>query len=121
MSGPVTGPSGRGGAISAAGATPDAAAGRDAKLRSVARQMEGSFVLELYKAMRATVPQGEGVVDGGSGEELFTSLMDQHLAVETPQPWARGLGDAIYRHLRGRVDGDAATPPPIAPPQATGR
>ncbi len=77
--------------------------GEDARLRKVARQMEGVFVQELYKAMRATVPQQEGAVAGGAGEELFTGLMDQHLATETPEAWGRGLGEAIYQHLRGRL------------------
>ena len=64
-----------------------AAPGEDPKLRKVAQQMEGVFVQELYKAMRATVPQNDGVVGGGAGEEMFTGLMDQHLATETPQAW----------------------------------
>ena len=79
-----------------------AAPGEDPKLRKVAQQMEGVFVQELYKAMRATVPQNDGVVGGGAGEEMFTGLMDQHLATETPHAWGRGLGEAIYAHLRGR-------------------
>lgn len=103
------------GAIGRAGATPAALAntpGEDPKLRKVAQQMEGVFVQELYKAMRATVPQNDGVVGGGAGEEMFTGLMDQHLATETPQAWGRGLGEAIYQHLRGRLarEGGAGAP-----------
>ncbi|MDF1506060.1 rod-binding protein [Roseisolibacter sp. H3M3-2] len=92
--------------------------GDDARLRKVARQMEGVFVQELYKAMRATVPQSEGAVGGGAGEEMFTGLMDQHLATETPHAWGRGLGEAIYQHLRGRLareSGAAAAPTEPAP------
>ena len=83
--------------------------GEDAKLRKVAQQMEGVFVQELYKAMRATVPQNDGAIGGGAGEEMFTGLMDQHLATETPDAWGRDLGEAIYQHLRGRLTA-AATP-----------
>jgi peptidoglycan hydrolase FlgJ len=88
------------------------APGEDPKLRKVAQQMEGVFVQELYKAMRATVPQNDGVVGGGAGEEMFTGLMDQYLATETPHAWGRGLGEAIYEHLRGRIarEGAAAAP-----------
>ena len=98
----------------AASATP----GEEPKLRKVAQQMEGVFVQELYKAMRATVPQNDGVVGGGAGEEMFTGLMDQHLATETPHAWGRGLGEAIYQHLRGRLarEGGAA---PAGDPQET--
>ena len=82
--------------------------GEDAKLRKVAQQMEGVFVQELYKAMRATVPQSDGAMNGGAGEEMFTGLMDQHLATETPEAWGRDLGEAIYQHLRGRLTAAAA-------------
>ncbi|GLC25392.1 rod-binding protein [Roseisolibacter agri] len=85
--------------------------GEDPKLRKVAQQMEGVFVQELYKAMRATVPQNDGVVGGGAGEEMFTGLMDQHLATETPHAWGRGLGEAIYAHLRGRLAREGAAAP----------
>jgi flagellar protein FlgJ len=86
--------------------------GEDAKLRKVARQMEGVFVQELYKAMRTTVPQNDGAVDGGAGEEMFTGLMDEHLATETPQAWGRGLGEAIYQHLRGQLAAASGSPTP---------
>jgi peptidoglycan hydrolase FlgJ len=79
---------------------PANAGAEDAKLRKTARDLESLFVEQLYKAMRETVPQGEGVVDGGNGEDMFTSLMDQHLAADTPTQWAHGLADAAYRQLR---------------------
>jgi flagellar protein FlgJ len=94
--------------------------GEDAKLRKVARQMEGVFVQELYKAMRATVPQNEGAVEAGAGEELFTGLMDQHLSTETPEAWGRGLGEAIYQHLRGQVGAASGSPTPSAAPMKAG-
>ena len=95
------------------------APGEDPKLRKVAQQMEGVFVQELYKAMRTTVPQNDGVVGGGAGEEMFTGLMDQHLATETPHAWGRGLGEAIYQHLRGRLAREGAAAAPPGDPQAT--
>lgn len=103
------------GAASSAGTTP----GEEPKLRKVAQQMEGVFVQELYKAMRTTVPQNDGVVGGGAGEEMFTGLMDQHLATETPHAWGRGLGEAIYQHLRGRLAREGAAAAPPGDPQAT--
>jgi flagellar protein FlgJ len=94
----------------AAGAAPGAA--QEAKLHKVAEQMAGTFAEQLFKAMRETVPQGEGAFDGGSGEEMFSGLMDQHLAAETPTQWARGLTDSIVRHLRGALEAQqgGATP-----------
>ena len=75
------------------------AAAKDEALRHTAQQMEGAFVEELYKAMRASAPS-EGLLSGGSGEDMFTSLMDQRLAAETPGHWHHGLADALYRRLR---------------------
>ena len=95
--------------IAAAPSAPvDPRAGEEQKLRKTAQQLEGLFVEQLYKAMRATVPQGEGAVDGGTGEERFTSLMDQRLAADTPTQWAHGLAEAAYRQLK----------PALAPAQA---
>ncbi len=82
---------------------------QDADLKKVAGQLQGVFVQQLFKAMRETVPQGEGFVSGGAGEEIFTSLMDEHLAAETPKHWEGGLGEALYRQLRAlAVPSDAS-------------
>mgnify|MGYP002778814744 FL=1 len=83
------------------GSVPTLTDAEDAKLRKAAKDLEGVFVGELFKAMRATVPQGQGIVDGGAGEEMFTSMLDQHLAPMTGQGWDRGIGEALYRQLRG--------------------
>jgi peptidoglycan hydrolase FlgJ len=72
------------------------------KLHKVAKQLEGVFVQELYKAMRETVPS-DGFASGGSGEEMFTGLMDEHLAAETPSQWQHGIGEAVYRQLLHRL------------------
>ena len=93
---------------------------RDEKLRKVATQLEGMFVQQMFKAMRETVPQQEGIVSGGSGEELFTSLMDQHLAAETPKHWEGGLAEAVYRQLRRGV-GDPVTAPQLSDNAPTNR
>ena len=88
----------------------------EAKLRKTAQQLEGVFVQQFYKAMRETVPQGEGAVDGGSGEEMFTGLMDEHLAADTPTQWAHGLAAAAYRQLRANLPGATPEPAPITTP-----
>ncbi|MGV3710148.1 MAG: rod-binding protein [Gemmatimonas sp.] len=69
------------------------------KLKKTAADLEGLFVSQLFKAMRETVPKDEGVFSGGSGEEIFTGLMDEHLAAETPRHWGGGLSEALYRQL----------------------
>jgi peptidoglycan hydrolase FlgJ len=79
----------------------------EARLRRTAKQMEGVFVEQLFKAMRETVPEG-GLVDGGAGEEVFTGMLDQHLAGEAPARWSRGLAESLYRQLRGQLGTDGA-------------
>ena len=83
-------------------ATSPTAADPDARLRQAAKQLEGVFVEQLFAAMRATVPDG-GLVDGGSAEDIFNSLLDQHLADQLAASWDRGLGTAIYRQLRSAI------------------
>ncbi len=88
---------------------------RNAKLLKAAQQLEGVFVQQLYKAMRDTVPQQEGIVSGGAGEDIFNGLLDQHLAAETPKHWQTGLSDALYRQLSRGLPSDttaAASMPP---------
>jgi len=89
---------------------------RDDTLKQASSQLEGMFVQQLFKAMRETVPQQEGIVSGGTGEEMFTALMDQHLAAETPKQWGGGISEALYRQLRQGL----ASGPTADPPQASG-
>ena len=85
----------------------------DQKLRDVVRQLEGVFTEQLFKAMRETVPKGGGVVDGGSGEEMFTGLLDQRLSAEAPAKWQHGLADALFRQLRGALGSSLEPSTPI--------
>ncbi len=81
--------------------TPEQTA-KDAKLRKVAGQLEGVFVQQLFKAMRNTVPQQDGFVSGGQGEDIFTSLLDEHTAAETPNHWKGGIAESLYRQLQAK-------------------
>jgi flagellar protein FlgJ len=88
-----------------AGVTPVKPDDQDTKLQKAAGDLEGLFVQQLFKAMRNTVPQDEGIISGGSGEEMFTGLMDEHLAAETPKQSQSGIAEALYRQLRHRLPG----------------
>jgi flagellar protein FlgJ len=92
-------------------AVPRLDADTDRKLRETAKQLEGLFVQQMFKAMRDTVPQEDGIVSANAGEDMFTGLMDQHLAAETPSQWAGGLAESVYRQLRGQVSA-TTTPSP---------
>ena len=84
------------------------------KLRKAASDLEGLFVSQMFKAMRATVPTDEGIVSGGSGEEIFTGLMDEHLAAETPSHWGGGISAALYRQLSQGLPAASASGAPTS-------
>ena len=71
----------------------------DERLRNVVRSLEGVFVEQLFKAMRETVPR-DGVMSGGSGEEMFSGMLDQHLASAVPTQLQSGLGESLLAQLR---------------------
>jgi len=80
--------------------------GQQSRLRQIASRFEGVFVEQLFKAMRETVPT-DGALDGGGGEDLFTSMLDQQVADSAPARWHRGLSSAIVKTFGPRV----ASPP----------
>ncbi|MCC7195116.1 MAG: rod-binding protein [Gemmatimonadaceae bacterium] len=86
--------------IVAAGPAP--ASGDQRRLRDVATQIEGVFVAEMFKAMRATVP-AEGDARGGAGEEIFTAMMDGRISEAVARGLSRGVADAITRQLGRRA------------------
>jgi flagellar protein FlgJ len=90
-------------------ATPD-------RLRKAAARLEGAFVEQLFKVMRETVPQ-DGALETGNGEEIFTSLFDQHVADQAPAHWNHGLAAAILRALGrpARDETTAGVPAPVVP------
>jgi len=72
------------------------------RLKKTAKQLEGVFVQQLFKAMRDTVPK-DGIGGGGTGEEMFTSMMDQHFSEALPAQWKHDLSDALVAQLKDRV------------------
>ncbi|RMH17423.1 MAG: hypothetical protein D6701_07540 [Gemmatimonadetes bacterium] len=68
------------------------------RLRTATALVGSAFYQELFKAMRETVPEG-GLIDGGLGEDIFSSLMDQQLAEVSAMRESRGLASALYRHF----------------------
>ncbi len=90
------------------------AAGADApseqrRLRDAVGQLEGLFVQQLFQAMRETVPK-DGLTDGGAGEQMFTSMLDEKLSAMVPASWDHdGLSDAIMRQLKPLAGGSSGT------------
>ena len=73
-----------------------------AELRKASHALDGVFVNELFKAMRATVPQG-GFLSEDPGHDLFTAMLDERLAQTYAERAEGGLGEALYRQLSRRL------------------
>ncbi|HEY5086977.1 MAG TPA: rod-binding protein [Gemmatimonadaceae bacterium] len=61
--------------------------------------------------MRATVPS-DGLFSGGTGEEMFTGMLDDHIAADTPQQWKHGLSESIFKQLKNAVSVQGSPLPP---------
>lgn len=97
-------------AHSAVGLRPDAAAkSPDERLRESVEAMEGVFVQQLTKALRATVPNG-GNPDA-PGADMYSSLLDERLAHVIASDTRTGIAEALYRQLSG---GRELHDPPIS-------
>ena len=92
------------------GGQPATASAEEQRLRAVAKQLEGVFVQQLFKAMRETVPK-DGLADGGAGEDIFTGLMDEKIAASVPAHWERGIGESLYRQLRAALHANPGAAP----------
>ena len=95
--GPTSGPGGPGDLLNAL-RTGRVQGGEEARLKAATQLMEGQFYQELFKVMRETIPQ-DGLMGGGQGEEMFTSLLDQQVADAAAAQSDRGIGAALYRHF----------------------
>lgn len=80
-------------------------AGDHEKLRALSHELEGLFLKQMLDVMRKSVPQS-GLVESSLGEETFTSMLDERLASEAARRSQGGLGDALYRQLARRLEGD---------------
>jgi flagellar protein FlgJ len=81
----------------------EAAATREsARLQKACEQFEAVFMNELLKTMRATVAR-EGLLDGDSGEETFTAMLDEHIAELGAAGRTGGIAAALYQQLRSEL------------------
>jgi flagellar protein FlgJ len=58
--------------------------GDQGRLAKACADFEAIFVQQLFKTMRASVPESN-LLDGGRAEELYTSMLDQRVAEQMAQ------------------------------------
>lgn len=80
----------------------------EARLRQAAQQMEGVFLAQLLQAMRDTVPS-DGLLSPGSGEQMFTSMLDERVAQTAASRQEHGLGAVLFRQLRAALNPPAVS------------
>jgi len=73
------------------------------KIANLAREFESIFMNQMLKAMRSTIPKN-GLVNGGHGEEIFTSLLDEELSRSMAYTQQGGLSQALASQLNMVVD-----------------
>ena len=67
-------------------------------LKKSCQEFESLFIQQLFTVMRKAVPKSDLLGDRRE-EEIYTSLLDQELAVELSQKGGIGLSEVLYRQL----------------------
>lgn len=94
----VSSPKGLGG-NAALRRTPSDGDTQASRLSKACADFESIFVEQLFKTMRASVPE-TGLLDGGRAEEIYTGMLDQQIAHEM----AHGKGSLGLAHqMNGRL------------------
>ena len=76
---------------------------KDPRLETACAELESLFISYLLKEMRATIPKS-GFLDGGKAEEIYTSMLDAHLAKELALKGGIGLASVISRDMPVAVE-----------------
>jgi flagellar protein FlgJ len=69
-----------------------------AELKNACAEMESLFIFHLLKEMRSTIPK-TGLLTGGRGEELYTSMFDAQIARELASERGIGLSTLLTERL----------------------
>lgn len=75
-----------------------AAAGNRAELKKAVAEFEAMFIQQMLKSMRDTVQKGD-LFHGGSGEEIYTSLLDEELSKNMARAGGIGLSEMLLKEL----------------------
>lgn len=67
-------------------------------IKKAAAEFESLFLNEMLKVMRSTVQKSE-LFHGGSGEDIYTSLMDMELARDMASGGGIGLAEILLSQI----------------------
>lgn len=72
-------------------------------LRESSREFESILVMEMYKAMRKTIPEG-GLFPKSIATDLYQEMFDMEMARQTASGPGIGIGEAMYRQMAGLIE-----------------
>jgi flagellar protein FlgJ len=68
------------------------------ELKNACAELESLFIFHLLKEMRAAIPKS-GLLSGGRGEEMYTSMFDAQVARELASKRGLGLSSMLMERL----------------------
>jgi Rod binding domain-containing protein len=72
------------------------------QLRKACDQLEAAFTQQLFSAMRDTLP-GDDLAEASTADDIFTGMLDEHVAGLSAERTEGGLSEALYRQLARRL------------------
>jgi flagellar protein FlgJ len=76
---------------------------KDLKLMELSRELESVFINQMLKSMRKTVDKTD-MMNGGTGEDIFTEMLDMEYSKSMSNTSGFGLAEQIYRQLSNSDD-----------------
>lgn len=72
-------------------------------LRQSCREFETIYVMEMYKAMRKTVPE-DGLFEKNVSTEIYTEMLDMETAKATTKGKGLGIAEAMYKQMADLIE-----------------
>jgi len=76
----------------------------DSRLKKACSDFEGVLLNFMFQSMKKTVP-GKGIFSGSQQKDMYESMFYQEISTKFARDRGVGIGDALYRQLKGKLDG----------------
>jgi flagellar protein FlgJ len=74
------------------------------QLKKACQELEAFFVQQVFKQLRATVPESE-LLPKSMGEKLYEEMLDaEYSKIIAESPHGFGLAEMLYEQLKERID-----------------
>ena len=67
-------------------------------LKKATKEFEAFFLSYMLKTMRESVPK-DGLLSGGKGEEIYTSMLDEALSKQMSERGGIGIGELMLKQM----------------------